>query len=209
MITIKDFSLHFQDFSLSIPFLSFPDKGLILIKGTNGSGKSSLFRSIMGFNTHYNGEIIIKDNPTNIIKKISYLPQISTTLPNITGEEYITQGLYLGGEDQTQLLIDSLNVSHLLSKSCASMSGGEKQLLTIVRALAIKKDIIILDEPDSFLSKSNKSLLVNLISTLSQNHLVIISSHQYELYHPTHSHEITETTDYNFYLEHSSLSTKI
>ncbi|MGL5956731.1 MAG: ATP-binding cassette domain-containing protein [Brevinema sp.] len=204
MISINNFSLTFPNFSLSIPSLVLPNKGLIFLNGANGSGKSSLFRAIIGLNPHYQGEILIENlnhlNPQQIIKKISYLPQISTTLPAITGQEFITQGLYLHGEDQSNYLIKQLRVEYLLQKTCSAMSGGEKQLLLIVRNLALKKNILILDEPDSFLSKSNKTLLSQLISELAQKRLIFMSSHQAEFYQAHHVYSLVETSDYHFTL---------
>ncbi|MGL4677042.1 MAG: ATP-binding cassette domain-containing protein [Brevinema sp.] len=205
MITINNFSLIFPNFSLLIPSLALPNKGLVFLHGTNGSGKSSLFRAIVGLHTQYQGEILIDHSstlsPQQIIKKISYLPQISTTLPAITGEEFIRQGLYLPGQDQSSDLISRLRADNLRNKMCNTMSGGEKQLLTIIRNLALKKNILILDEPDSFLSKSNKTLLSQLISDLAQEHLVFMSSHQAELYHAHQVFSLIEVSDYHFILE--------
>ena len=101
-------------------------------------------------------------------------------------------------EDQSTFLIEELQIAHLLSKSCNTMSGGEKQLLSFVRNLAIKKSVILLDEPDSFLSKSNRQKLVQLITKLSHSHLILFSSHQYELFSPSLILEIQETSDYHF-----------
>ena len=204
MIRIQDFFIQHSDFHFSIPFLELPDTGLVLIHGTNGSGKTSLLRSITGFNTDYQGDIFlqninIKDlSHTAIIQKISFLPQTSTNLPPMSGLEFIQQGLYLNGEDQSPFLIEELQIAHLLSKSCNTMSGGEKQLLSFVRNLAIKKSIILLDEPDSFLSRSNRQKLVQLITKLSQSHLILFSSHQYELFSPSLILEIQESSDYHF-----------
>ena len=204
MIRIQDFSIQYSDFNFSIPYLQLPSTGLILIHGANGSGKTSLLLSITGFNKSYQGNIYLKNinikelSHTNIIQQISFLPQISTILPPISGLEFVQQGLYLKGEDQTAFLIEQLQISHLLSKDCHTMSGGEKQLLSFVRNLAIKKSIIILDEPDSFLTKSNRQKIIDLITMLSHSHLVLFSSHQYELFSPTLFLEIKEITDYHF-----------
>lgn len=201
MLTVQDFSLSYSQFALNIPFLAFPHQGLVLIQGNNGSGKSSLIRTLAGFHSHYQGSIFLNDtnikdlSQQQIIKSLSYLPQIPSALPAITGQEYIEQGLYLEGEDQLSFLIDALKVTPLLPKLCHTMSGGERQLLTFIRNLALKKSLILLDEPDSFLSKSNKSLLAQLINKMSQNHLIICISHQYELYTPTIIHHIEEQED--------------
>lgn len=201
MIELKNFILSFNHFSLSVPSLSFPESGSVLLEGANGSGKSSLFRTLMKINTSYEGKISIGGRNLRdfslreLSYLISYIPQISTNLPYITGEEFIQQGLYLASDNRLDDLIDIFEMQLLLKKNCHTMSGGEKQLCILVRNLAIKKPIIFLDEADSFLSKKNKLLLRELVTTLSERHLIIISSHQQELYHIDVTHIIEEIND--------------
>lgn len=207
MIEFHNVSLSFEYFSLSVPSLCLPSKGSVLIEGSNGSGKSSLFRTLMKINSHYQGEIIFKNQnlcefPTHSMGKyISYIPQISTDLPFITGQEFIQQGLYLGGENRLSELIEFFHMENLLKKSCHSMSGGEKQLCTIVRNLAIKKDVIIFDEADSFLSKKNKSLLQELVFSLSIDNLVLLSTHQHTFHDCDLQLEIQETSENSYQLQ--------
>lgn len=204
MIQVQNFFIQYQNFSLSLPYLHLENKGIVLLSGNNGCGKTSLLRSIAGFNDQYQGNILINNKPVKnmnrqeISQQIAYLPQISTTLPSLKGEDFIKQGLYLKGKDQSSLLIHDLSVQHLLKKNCASMSGGEKQLLCFIRNLALEKSIILLDEPESFLSKSNRTLLANMITHLSTNSLIIVSSHHGELYTPQLTLHFNEQNDYIF-----------
>ena len=204
MINISDYFVQFSQFSLTVPSLPLKDKGLVLLSGTNGSGKSTLLRSILNLHHNYQGLITLHDKDVKtlsrqeIAQEISYLPQVSMRLPEITGEDFIKQGLYLKGEDQYESLIDYLGISHLLVKNCQTMSGGEKQLVGFVRSLALKRKIIVLDEPESFLAKSNRQKIVALISSLAKDHLILLSSHHGDLYDPHINLYFDETEDYSF-----------
>ncbi len=177
--------------------MEFPDKGLFLLHGANGSGKTTLCRCMAGMNDSYKGEILVNARPPSI-KLASYLPQISTDLPNITGRAYVEQGLYMGGDEHISFLEKELHAEKLMHKSCAELSGGQKQILSIVRNLAVIKPVIIMDEPESFLSRSNRALLRTLVYRLSADYLVIISSHLHEEYENCTVLDFEEESDYKF-----------
>ncbi|MGL4366932.1 MAG: ATP-binding cassette domain-containing protein [Brevinemataceae bacterium] len=204
MLQINNFSLQFKEFSLLINQCLFPSEGITLLIGDNGSGKSSLLNSIAGLNSSYQGSILIDNidilsmSRKEIVSHIAFLPQINTSMPSISGQEFIDQGLYISNSGQTDFLVNTLEIHALLSKNCAYMSGGEKQLLRFVRNITVPRPFILLDEPESFLSKSNRKKLADLIHVLSKQAQIIISTHYPELYHSEKTLKLEEIDDYCF-----------
>lgn len=204
MLSISDLFIQFDNFSLSVPQLILSQNGIIMLKGDNGSGKSTLLRILSGLQSHYHGDIYINDNNIrqfsrlSFVQNIAFLPQINEILPQISGEEFIQQGLYIDGFSYLDDFISQLNISHLLTKFCHNLSGGECQLLRFVRNIAIHRPIILLDEPEAFLSKSNRLLIAQVITQLATSHLIIIATHHEELYTPYRILEFYEQEDYQF-----------
>ncbi|MGL5721310.1 MAG: hypothetical protein ACRCY4_02790, partial [Brevinema sp.] len=66
---------------------------------------------------------------------------------------------------------------YLLEKRCDQCSGGELQILRFIRACASLKEVVLLDEPESFLSQKRKNILEEILQEWSQHVLVVVSSH--------------------------------
>jgi len=204
MIEISNLKIQLSHFSLSLSQFTLSQKGLYLLKGNNGSGKSTLLNILAGLNNYYHGDIFFEKKDYNQLsriefaRKIAYLPQMSELLPKIQGQEFIEQGLYIGGNSYLDYLVNELSIQNLLTKFCNQLSGGESQLLKFTRNLAINRPIILLDEPEIYLSKSNRFLISQLINKLSNNHLILIATHHEELYNPNQILNFIEYDDCHF-----------
>lgn len=196
-ITVNDISFNYgyrepvlENFSLKI-------KGgqTIGIVGRSGCGKSTFAKLLLGLYDVNSGEIKIggKDlreiNKNCIRNKISYLPQVpfffaDTIINNlrmsntdITKEKVIKMCQNVGIHDYIMTL--PFEYDTVLEENGNSLSGGQKQLLGIVRAFLSEPDILILDEPTSNLDSVTESNLEELISKLSSDSLTcIIISHR-------------------------------
>ncbi len=175
-------------------------KGEILgMIGPNGSGKSTLLKIIDGLLKIDKGEIFLLNKPLSsykrgdIARRIAMVPQESTFRFPFSVSEVVLMGRFphLGlfpferKEDLeiAQQSMDLTGTLDLATRSIYELSGGEKQRVLIARALTQRAQIILLDEPTSFLDIRHKVDIFELISSLAraQGLSVIIVSHDISL----------------------------
>ena len=148
------------------------------VVGPNGAGKTTLIRTILGLVPLLSGQLAYYQDGVllNRILNIGYLPQINNidkSFP-ISVEEVIRSGFYGSlfskEEEQKRLeeLLTAINLIDYRKQSIGKLSGGQLQRVLLARAIASKPDLLILDEPTSFLDKVYKqqfmTLLMNLIA---------------------------------------------
>jgi ABC-type Mn2+/Zn2+ transport system ATPase subunit len=131
--------------------------------GENGSGKTSLVRTILGLEEGYTGDIKWFGD-SNVVT--GYVPQhspadryfpakVSELLPKIPKDS-----------DYTEIVTKALPVEHLQSKLFSNLSGGQKQLVQIYQALFPKPNVLFLDEPTSALDTGNQGAFYQLLKNL-------------------------------------------
>lgn len=196
IIEVKNISFSYvknkpviKDLSLSIE-----EGTLTAILGKNGSGKSTLLDSLLGFNEIESGEIIIDGSTINdlsskeLAKKVAYIQQNTTVNIDYTVEEFISFGRnpYLGingrlKEDDWNIIYsnaEKCGITHLLDKDINKISGGEKQLVCICRALIQESKILIFDEPTSSLDFGNQYKVLDLMKSLvNEGKTIIFATH--------------------------------
>ncbi len=163
--------------------------------GPNGAGKTTLMKCIVGILKPERGRILLGGrNITDMdcrsrAKLISYVPQEFTIPFPYTAFEVvlmgrnpyvnILQGPRAEDEVKAREALEALGVGHLAGKPFTSLSGGEKRLVLIARALAQDAQLLVLDEPTSFLDYRNKLVVLKILKNVSQrfNKPVLISLH--------------------------------
>lgn len=164
----------------------------IAIKGTSGTGKSTLIKLIMGLLTPTSGSVQFVDNNDNQISPtISYVPQKlnffpGTVLQNITfqlsekdviNQQELNFALKFSGlGDMIENKI--LTLDSLMSENEEILSGGQEQRLLLARALYQKPDILILDEPSSALDDQTETEIFSDLAFGGKIPIIIIISHK-------------------------------
>ncbi|NLL39182.1 MAG: ABC transporter ATP-binding protein [Clostridiales bacterium] len=167
---------------------------LLVILGPNGVGKSTLFQCILGLLPGYTGTITVNgDNARNIgirelARRMAYIPQIHSPVFNYTVFDIVLMGtasqiseIGIPGKEHIRLAeeaIERLEIGHLRDRAYTQISGGERQLVMIARALAQKAKILVMDEPTSNLDYGNQiRILSHIKSLVKQGYTIIQSSH--------------------------------
>ena len=158
------------------------------IIGPNGTGKSTLLRCILNLHEHgkSSGEIGVKNRPASSYKQrelagiISYVPQAGGWVPPFTVEEFLRLSRYprQGGgfaparnqEDGNAVLkaLQLTGLENLAGRSLRTLSGGERQRAYVAAALAQEAEVMLLDEPASFLDPKNAHDLNRVLGNLNQ-----------------------------------------
>ncbi|GAA0122834.1 MAG: ATP-binding cassette domain-containing protein [Clostridium argentinense] len=152
------------------------------IIGESGCGKSSLLKAITGEFDNYSGNIIIngkiKNLDTLMFYDIAYVSQ-NTYLFNDTIKNNIQMSLVLSDEAVFKLMklvkLEDFDLNYMITENGKNLSGGQKQRIALARALARKRDIIIMDEATANLDYTTKNFIENLI--LDTNSMIIMVSH--------------------------------
>lgn len=163
--------------------------------GRNGTGKTTLIKSMLGLLPLKQGQIRVNDRALSAIstrelaQQIAYVPQSEDLVYGIKVIELVVMGRnpYLNlfdmpGEREYALAqgaLENLGISHLAQKSYAEISGGERQLVLIARALVQDTQFIIMDEPISNLDIKNQHEVLHKIQKIAENYQigVILSIH--------------------------------
>lgn len=195
-LEVKDLSFAydkkevFSDVSFSVV------SGEVLsLLGPNGSGKTTLFKTVLGLFKAKKGEILLDGSSirgwsrSKIAHYIGYVPQHHTPPFPFKVTDVVLMGrtahlkAYASPTNEDYKIaiesMETLNISHLKEKIYTEISGGERQLVLIARALAQKPQMLIMDEPTSNLDFGNQIKVLQHIEQLSKSGLAIIMSTHY------------------------------
>jgi len=171
------------------------DKGeAVILQGISGSGKSSLLGVIAGLRKPYSGEVLINSKPIAKLsdevlslfrgKYIGMVFQNYRLVEHLSVEHNVSLPLLpmkLGFKERNKLVSIAMKKAHIEHKSkqiATTLSGGEKQRVSIARALAPNPDILICDEPTASLDKVNKEIFIDIIRTLhKKGNTILIATH--------------------------------
>jgi len=196
MLEIKNLSFAYANGAgrLENVNLHLQNGKILTILGKNGAGKSTLLGLISGTNRPISGEILLDgvklENLSNKerAKIMAYVAQSEICEYDYTGLEYITMGraAHLGifarpsKEDEKIAweFIAKLGIERLSSKFITQMSGGERQMCSIARAMVAKPKLIIFDEPTSALDFGNQYKFLRTLKWLKDiGYTIILTTH--------------------------------
>lgn len=175
--------------------LDVPKGSFCALLGRNGSGKTTLLQCLCGILHPESGEIMVDNNPVHLVngnaraKCISLVPQESDQIFPFTVLDLVLMGrnphlsgfAMPGAEDEKTAwqALELLGAAHLAKRRVNQISGGERQLATVARALAQQAPVMLLDEPTNHLDFHNQYHLLYQIRKLcrDQNLSVLASMH--------------------------------
>jgi iron complex transport system ATP-binding protein len=174
--------------------LSLESGEVLCILGPNGVGKTTLFKTILNLQKPLSGQICIDSEdisgwkPKKLSRYMAYVAQAHIPSFPYTVQEVVTMGRMGQGStfsqpsqkdfEITQQALEDVGIRHLRDKRYTEISGGERQLLMIARALAQQPKLLIMDEPTANLDYGNMVLVMQCIRRLSEKGLqVIFTSH--------------------------------
>lgn len=174
-----------------INFYSEGNENIGLI-GANGVGKSTFLKLLVGLNLDYEGSILInnipvkKGNLPEVRKNVGYVFQdsesqlfMSTVYEDVSFAPRNYKFSKKEVEERTLEALEKVNITNLKDRTVYSLSGGEKKLAAIAGILAMKPDIILMDEPTIALDPRNRRNLINVLKNLKG--LKIIASHDLDM----------------------------
>ena len=170
---------------------------LAILLGPNGAGKSTLFRCMLGFLPHYQGSISLCGRDVRHLPRrelahlAAYIPQSSQPLFDYTVRDTVLMGAAGGLEplrqpgrqqlETAQRMMELVGIAPLADRGIRRISGGERQLALIARALAQQARILLMDEPAANLDYGNQFRLLQQVRRLTeQGYTVLLSTHDPE-----------------------------
>ena len=183
--SVENLGFYYQAENFLFQQLNFElNKGDILaILGQNGCGKSTLLDLLLGIHRPIQGKI-------EVYQSIGFVPQFFSS-----PFAYSVLDIVLMGRSThintfakpkphdyqiAMQALDYLNLTHLENREFASLSGGQRQLILIARAIASECKLILLDEPTSALDLANQNTVLSLLQQLVKEHklTIVFTTHQ-------------------------------
>lgn len=167
--------------------VTFPSNRLSAIVGPSGSGKSTLLSIISGDRAPTGGRVTFHPAARDAVAvervRVGWIPQGSNALPARTAIDNVQIGSLSGGASLdvartlAQAAIDQVGLSHRAQTLAQRLSGGELQRLALARALVMKCEVLLADEPTSSLDRKNAEHVIKLLSGLEWPCTVIVATH--------------------------------
>ncbi len=164
------------------------EHGIYGLLGPNGAGKTTLMRVMADLLVPSTGRVLLDGQDISVMgaafrKKLGYLPQDFGVYPNFTAEQFLLYIARLKGlskfeaKQQTDKLLRLVGLEDKSRKKLKGFSGGQRQRVGIAQALLGDPEILILDEPTAGLDPEERIRFRGIISNLSQQKTVLLSTH--------------------------------
>lgn len=177
--------------------LTVSDHEVLCLLGPNGSGKSTLFKTLLGLLPALSGKISIYGKPlsqwsrTDLSQQLAYVPQAHAGLFPFTVLEIVLMGrsarlgLFSSPKAQDRDIalqcLEQMGIVHLQQRVYTAISGGERQLALIARALAQQPKLMVMDEPTASLDFGNQIRVLEHIKKMrGQGMGILLCTHQPE-----------------------------
>lgn len=192
VLSIQGVKFAYQENKTVLDYFSMEIEcgSITAILGPNGTGKTTLLNTILGLIKPQQGEIYLNGRSIELFSRrqlskiIGLVPQSEYIPFNFSVYEYVLLGRtpHMGifnmpsKEDRliTNQVLESLNLIALKHRPVPDLSGGERQMVLLARALAQEPKILLLDEPTSHLDLSNTGAILKILKKLARENVTVI-----------------------------------
>ena len=194
-LSVSDISVSYSNGHTALQGVGFQlHAGTICaLVGVNGSGKSSLFKCIMGFMRPSKGHVLINGGPVKLAHRqswVAYVPQsedVDWSFP-VSVWDVVLMGRYgymnflrIPSKEDKAIALASLarvNMEAYKDRQIGELSGGQKKRVFLARALAQKGRLILLDEPFTGVDIQTEAAIIQLLRELrEEGHIILVSTH--------------------------------
>jgi ABC-type multidrug transport system ATPase subunit len=162
--------------------------GVVGLLGPNGAGKSTLMRILTTYLQPTEGTVTfdgtdVVDSPNAVRERVGYLPQEFGVYPDLTAEEFLSYLAAIRGLDRMTAderigdLLALTNLRDARDRRLGGFSGGMRQRVGIAQALLTDPDLLVVDEPTVGLDPAERVRFRNVLSSLGDDRVVVLSTH--------------------------------
>ncbi len=189
MLEIESLNYRYRNGHQALQNISMSVKpGILGLLGPNGAGKSSLMRILATLATSQSGRVLwrgvdIARQPDLLRAELGYLPQDFGVYPNLSALEFLTYMAAVKGvkpsdcQQQATAVLQQVGLAKVSTQYIGQFSGGMKQRIGIAQALLNNPALLIVDEPTVGLDPEERMRFRHLLTDLSAERLVILSTH--------------------------------
>jgi len=190
MLTIKNLSKQYDNGVQALNNINLSiDKGMFGLLGPNGAGKSSFMRTLATLQLPDSGSISfdgidVLAQPDQLKKLLGYLPQDFGVYPRVSAYELLNYLAIMKGlsnakarKEQVSALLQQTNLYEQRNNYVSTFSGGMRRRFGIAQALLADPKLIMVDEPTAGLDPEERIRFYNLLSDVSENIVLILSTH--------------------------------
>ncbi len=165
---------------------------VLCLLGPNGSGKTTLLKTLLGLIPAQGGTITLdgrdlaRHSRAELARRVGYVPQAHTAFFPFTVREVVLMGraarvgLFSApsahDREAAHQALEALGITHLAHRTYTTISGGERQMTLIARALAQEPQILVMDEPTASLDFGNQTQVIGRVAALAASGLAIVLS---------------------------------
>ena len=176
--------------------VKFPEKGFVAVTGESGSGKTTLLNVLSGFVSYEEGDFFIdgqdflsfsdedlekyRKNDIGFVFQDYHLIESHTVIDNLIEALLIVGVDYRTAKKKAEECLKKFDLYEQRNNKARNISSGQKQKLSIARAIIKEPRIVLCDEPTANLDPETGLAILSILGEYAKNHLVIVSTHNYE-----------------------------
>ena len=165
------------------------DDEVVVVIGPNGAGKSTAVKAILGLLNIRQGEVLLNEQvitgtpPEKVInQRVSYVPQTHNVFVSLTVQENLEMGAWTvpaGMNDRIERMYEMFpDLGEKRRQAAGSLSGGQRQMVAMAKALMVDPEVLLLDEPTAGLSPLYRSVIFTAVQSIKDNGVPVLMVEQ-------------------------------